>query len=91
MPQKDGEEMICHLDKRSANVGDVFKKIDVNGANADPLFVYLKEKLAGPKGDRITWNFTKFLVDKNGEPVARFTPTTAPNKLIPKIDELLDE
>lgn len=91
MPQKDGEEMICHLDKRSANVGDVFKKIDVNGANADPLFVYLKGKLAGPKGDRITWNFNKFLVDKEGKPVARFTPTTAPNKLVPKIDELLDE
>lgn len=87
MPQKDGEDMMCHLEKREANVGDVFKKINVNGANAAPLYKFLKEK-AG-EGDRVKWNFVKFLVNKEGEPVERFGSSFSPKNIAPKIDELL--
>lgn len=86
-PEQDGEEMVCHLQKASAKLGDLFKKIDVNGPKATPLFQFLKQKLAG--GADIKWNFTKFLVNKSGQPVERYAPTTSPKSIIPKIDELL--
>lgn len=89
MPEKDGEEMVCHLQKANAKVGDVFEKVDVNGDNAAPLFQFLKKKQGGLLGNAIKWNFTKFLVDKNGVPVERFAPTTSPKSIAKKIDELL--
>ncbi|XP_055321181.1 uncharacterized protein LOC129577706 [Sitodiplosis mosellana] len=91
MPEKDGEEMVCHLKKANANVGDVFKKVDVNGAKAAPLYKFLKDKQGGFFGDGIKWNFTKFLVDKDGKPVERFAPTTSPKNIASKIDELLQK
>lgn len=91
MPEQDGEEMVCHLKKANADLGTVFKKVDVNGANADPLFKFLKDKQGGFLGDSIKWNFTKFLVDKNGQPVDRFAPTTSPTSIEKKIDELLKQ
>ena len=54
-----------------------FKKIEVNGKNADPLFVYLKEQKHGMTKS-IKWNFTKFLVSKSGEVLQRFAPTETP-------------
>nr|KAG5696359.1 hypothetical protein BaRGS_028354 [Batillaria attramentaria] len=57
---------------------DMFTKINVNGDNADPLFKYLKKKQKGTLGDFIKWNFSKFLVDKNGQPVKRYSPNTEP-------------
>lgn len=89
MPEKDGEEMVCHIQKANADLGTLFKKVDVNGASADPLYKYLKEKQGGFLGDSIKWNFTKFLVDKNGVPVDRFAPTTSPTSIENKIDDLL--
>lgn len=59
----------------------MFSKIEVNGKNAHPLFKYLKTKLKGLLGKRIKWNFTKFLIDKNGNPLKRFSPTTKPEKI----------
>jgi len=67
----------------------MFDKIDVNGKNAHPIFKYLKKELPGTLGGRIKWNFTKFLVDKNGKPVKRFAPSTKPEKLIKDIQSLL--
>lgn len=64
-------------------------QIDVNGDNAIPLYRYLKDKQNGIFGDRIKWNFTKFLVDKNGQAVDRFAPTTDPSKLGKEIEKLL--
>ena len=58
-----------------------FKKIDVNGKNEDPLYTYLKSKKGGIFGKGIKWNFTKFLIDKEGNVVARFAPTTKPEKI----------
>jgi glutathione peroxidase len=60
----------------------LFQKIDVNGSNAHPLYTYLKESKPGLLGtEAIKWNFTKFLVNKNGEVVKRYAPTDAPDKI----------
>jgi glutathione peroxidase len=67
----------------------MFSKIEVNGENTHPVFKYLKDKLPGFPGKKIKWNFTKFLVDRNGVPVKRFSPTTVPEKLITDIEKLL--
>ena len=66
-----------------------FKKIDVNGDNASPLYKWLKKEKGGVFGNAIKWNFTKFLVDRNGKVVGRYSPTTAPSKLEEKIKDLL--
>jgi glutathione peroxidase len=59
----------------------MFAKIDVNGKNAHPLYKYLRSELGGIFGSKIKWNFTKFLIDKNGKPAKRFSPTTSPEKI----------
>lgn len=60
----------------------MFDKIKVNGKEAHPLFMYLKKELGGGLlGSKIKWNFTKFLIDKNGNPIKRFSPTTEPEKM----------
>lgn len=66
-----------------------FAKIDVNGKDADPLYVYLKEHANSMLGKDIKWNFTKFLIDKEGKAIKRYSPTTEPEKLKGKIDDLL--
>ena len=65
------------------------KKIEVNGANADPLYKYLKQKLKGILNNSIKWNFTKFLIDRNGTPFKRFSSTIEPGDIAPYINELL--
>ncbi|HDZ57360.1 MAG TPA: glutathione peroxidase [Pseudomonas xinjiangensis] len=68
----------------------LFKKVDVNGANAHPLFVQLKSDAPGLLGSkRIKWNFTKFLVDANGRVVKRYAPTTSPDDMAKDIEALL--
>lgn len=66
-----------------------FKKLEVNGKNADPLFVYLCSQ--NPKGKviKVKWNFTKFLVDKEGNVIGRFEPTTKPEDIEEAIKEAL--
>lgn len=67
----------------------MFAKIDVNGDKADPLFTFLKEQKGGLLTKDIKWNFTKFLVDRNGQVVKRYAPTTEPSKIEEDIAELL--
>ena len=68
----------------------MFSKIDVNGAHAHPLYRYLKEAKPGLLGtENIKWNFTKFLIDRNGEPVARYAPQVKPEELETPIRALL--
>lgn len=68
----------------------LFSKVEVNGDNTHPLYTYLKEALPGLLGSKaIKWNFTKFLIDKNGNPVKRYAPTDAPLSLVKDIDESL--
>ena len=64
-------------------------KIDVNGDAADPIFKHLKQEKTGLLGSAIKWNFTKFLVDRDGKVVSRHAPTTKPEQLKREIEELL--
>ena len=66
-----------------------FSKIDVNGENEAPLYTYLKGEKGGILGTKIKWNFTKFLVDREGNVVERYAPTVTPERMEPKIAELL--
>ena len=68
----------------------MFAKVDVNGDDADPLFKYLKKSQKGLLGsEKIKWNFTKFLVNRDGEVIARFAPTVKPKDLEKDIEKLL--
>ena len=68
----------------------VFARIDVNGDNAHPLYEYMKDEARGVLwSKRIKWNFTKFLVDHEGNVVRRYAPTTKPSKLIGDIEAQL--
>ncbi|CAN5160903.1 glutathione peroxidase [soil metagenome] len=67
----------------------MFDKIDVNGAHAHPLYNYLKSEKSGLLGAGIKWNFTKFLVDRAGQVVGRYAPTTKPESLKEEIEALL--
>lgn len=69
----------CHI-----NYGvsfPMFEKVEVNGAAAHPVFHYLKDQLPGILGGRIKWNFTKFLIGRDGKPLKRFAPFTTPEKM----------
>jgi glutathione peroxidase len=71
----------------------IFARIDVNGPEAHPLYKFLKRERSGLLGalgfGAIKWNFTKFLVDREGSVVSRYAPTTTPAELAPAIDKLL--
>lgn len=67
----------------------VFAKIDVNGSGAHPLYQYLTKEAPGILGGAIKWNFTKFLIDRDGKIAKRYAPKTEPAKLTEKIEELL--
>lgn len=68
----------------------MFAKIDVNGPNAHPLFEYLKHSAKGLLGsEAVKWNFTKFLVNRDGEVVRRYPPTTKPSAIRADIEALL--
>jgi len=68
----------------------MFAKIDVNGANAHPLYEFLKSEKSGLLGiEAIKWNFSKFLVDQQGRVVERYAPTTTPASLKGDIEALL--
>ena len=68
----------------------LFAKIDVNGDDAAPLYKYLKKEKPGLLGsEAIKWNFTKFLVDRNGRVVERYAPNVEPQAIAPDIEKLL--
>jgi glutathione peroxidase len=68
----------------------MFAKVDVNGANAHPLFKFLKSAKPGTLGfEAIKWNFTKFLIGRDGMPVERYSPMTKPEDLAKAIEALL--
>jgi glutathione peroxidase len=67
----------------------MFAKIDVNGSDAHPLYQWLKGEKGGLLGDAIKWNFTKFLVGRDGQVIKRFAPTTEPDKIAEDIEKAL--
>ncbi len=69
----------------------MFEKIDVNGKNAHPLFNYLTDETKGIFGKKVKWNFTKFLIDKNGNVIKRYAPTTVPKDIKQDIEKLISE
>ncbi len=70
---------------------DRFAKIDVNGENEDPLYTYLKKSQGGLLGDKIKWNFTKFLIDRDGNVVERYSSQKKPGNIAKEIEKLLEK
>lgn len=83
----DSAEICTFASKKNVKF-DMFDKIDVNGSNTHPLWKYLKHEQGGTLGNFIKWNFTKFVIDKNGHPVERFGPNTTPKALVPTLEKL---
>jgi glutathione peroxidase len=86
------EEIAAFCEHQYAVTFPLFARLDVNGPLAHPLFQFLKDKRRGIFGTkRIKWNFTKFLVSRNGVVAARYAPATLPKALAPQIERLLAE
>lgn len=82
-----GNAEICQFVKSKNVTFDVFEKINVNGDDAHPLWNFLKHKQGGILGSFIKWNFTKFIIDKNGVPVERHGPNTNPKDLVKSLEK----
>lgn len=85
----NAEEIECFVRDRKVKF-DLFDKIDVNGKEAHSLWQYLKKEQGGMLFDGIKWNFTKFIVDKNGKPVERHAPTTSPKEMQKNLEKYFD-
>ena len=83
------EEIVSFCQLKFGTTFKQFAKIEVNGENEESLYTYLKSQKKGIGGSKIKWNFTKFLVDREGNVVDRFGSTTTPAKIESKIKELL--
>ncbi len=83
------EEIVSFCQLNYGVTFKTFAKINVNGSKADPLFDFLKKNSPGILGGSIKWNFTKFLISKEGEVVERFAPKLEPEKIKKEIEELL--
>lgn len=90
LKQEPGD--VSSIDSCLVNYGvsfPIFEKIEVNGSKTHPVFKFLKKKLTGTFGSFIKWNFTKFVIDKNGNPVKRFAPITKPEEMEDFIKSIL--
>jgi len=89
--QEPGEEAdIAEFCERSFGVGfPMFAKIDVNGAGAHPLFAWLRSETGGLPGGKIEWNFTKFLVGRDGQVVKHFATDVTPDKIASDVEKAL--
>jgi glutathione peroxidase len=82
-------EIASFCEKNFGVTFPLFAKIEVNGAKAHPLYVWLKSQKGGLLTDGIKWNFTKFLMDREGQVRGRFAPTTTPAALTREVEALL--
>jgi glutathione peroxidase len=89
--EPDAEQQIVEFCRLNYKVGfPMFAKVDVNGTQAHPLFQFLKHAAPGLLGtEAIKWNFSKFLIDRNGQVIARYAPATQPAHLAADIEKLL--
>lgn len=85
----DSDEIATFCTMRYGITFQQFNKVDVNGKNEEPLYTYLKKQKNGIMGNKIKWNFTKFLIDRKGNVVERFAPTVEPIKIEEYISKLL--
>lgn len=83
------EQAATHCQLTYNTTFPMFGKVKVNGSHAHPLFNVLKKETAGLFGEKVKWNFTKFLVDKDGTILKRFAPTTTPEQIRDEIASLL--
>ena len=85
----NNEEIGAFCQKNYGVTFPMFEKVDVNGDAAHPLYQWLRSEKGGMLGSAIKWNFTKFLIGKDGQVIKRYSPTTEPEKLIPDIEDAL--
>lgn len=84
------QDEIVHFCQLNYGVSfEIFEKVNVNGDDAAEIFKYLKKQKGGLFGSAIKWNFTKFLIDKDGKVIKRYSPQTTPEKMRADIEALL--
>ena len=87
----DEEEIATFCERNFGVTFPLFAKIDVNGSDAHPLYQWLRSEKSGMVGNKIRWNFTKFLIDTDGNVVNRYGSTTTPEQIADDIEALLPE
>lgn len=87
----DPAETICNLDAANVMIGDVFGKVIINGEGVTPLYAFLKERKGGFAEENVDWNYTKYLIDKNGQPIELLTPPTPLESANSLIEDLLKQ
>jgi glutathione peroxidase len=85
----DSDEIGEFCERNYGVTFQMMEKIDVNGSDAHPLYQWLRSQKGGLMGDKIKWNFTKFLIGKDGQVIERYAPTTKPEKLKDDIEKAL--
>jgi glutathione peroxidase len=85
----DADQIGAFCQKNYGVTFPMFEKIEVNGDDAHPLYKWLREEKGGLMGSKIKWNFTKFLINRDGQVVDRFGPTTKPEKLAKDVEQQL--
>jgi len=85
----ENEEIGAFCQKNYGVSFPMFEKVDVNGANAHPVFEWLREQQGGVLGDAIKWNFTKFLIGRDGTVLKRYGSTTEPERIASDIEKAL--
>ncbi len=87
----DEAEIATFCERNFGVTFPLFAKVDVNGPGAHPLYQWLRSEQGGMIGDKIRWNFTKFLIDTDGNVVKRYGSTTTPDQIADDIEALLPE
>jgi len=87
----DEEEIATFCERNFGVTFPLFAKVDVNGKDAHPLYQWLRSEKSGMVGNKIRWNFTKFLIDPDGNVVNRYGSTTTPEQIADDIEALLPE
>ena len=85
----DEAEIAAFCERNYGVTFPMFAKVEVNGADAHPLFQWLRQEKGGLLGDSIKWNFTKFLIGRDGQVLSRYAPTTEPAKLADDVEAAL--
>lgn len=85
----DAEEIGAFCQRNYGVTFPMFAKIDVNGPDAHPVYAWLRKEKSGLLGGKIKWNFTKFLVGRDGRVISRYSPTTKPEKIAGDIEKAL--
>ena len=83
-------EKAKEIEKKMKESQENLKKIEVNGSNTHPLYEYLKSEKTGILTEAIKWNFTKFLVDRDGNVIKRYSPQTEPGEIEEELKDIIE-